>query len=189
MGNAAAHCFPSNAAQQAADPRERLQEDLPKLVLVERLSNGKFIKSYRCKVDGLSVVVKVSLLKPKQESARRVLIEGAICPCCVPLQVYVKRDPDEDLRPVEAELARIAAALPPDQHPYALPYQVCQNCKHVLQCRLKRKHARHIHTDNLYSSLHLLVLCTVALDAVAEDSCSSTYSGSACILDQAACDS
>jgi hypothetical protein len=51
---------------------------------------------------------------------------------CVHLQVYVKRDPDEDLRPVEAELARIAAALPPDQHSYALPYQVP---KHHLQTR------------------------------------------------------
>jgi hypothetical protein len=71
MGNAAAHGFPSNAAQQAGDPRERLQEDLPKLVLVERLSNGKFIKSYRCKVDGLSVVVKVSILHHDQNMRKQ----------------------------------------------------------------------------------------------------------------------
>jgi hypothetical protein len=39
-------------------------------------------------------------------------------------QVYVRRDPDEDLSSVVADLARIAAALHPQRHPHALPYQV-----------------------------------------------------------------
>jgi hypothetical protein len=61
MGNASAHTFTTTPSQQVTlgDLRERLQEDLPKLIYVEGLANGKFLKSHRCKVDGVGVVLKV----------------------------------------------------------------------------------------------------------------------------------
>ena len=61
MGNASAHARSIPISQQSGDLRERLQEDLPKFIYIERLSNGKFLKSYRCKVDGVGVVLKVMI--------------------------------------------------------------------------------------------------------------------------------
>lgn len=39
------------------------------------------------------------------------------------VKIYIKRDPNEDLRAVEAQLSRMAAALNPHSCPNVLPYQ------------------------------------------------------------------
>ncbi|CAM9769040.1 unnamed protein product, partial [Choristocarpus tenellus] len=95
MGNASSHTYNAGATPHAVDARVILQHDLPKFIYVDQLANGKFIKSYKCKVDGVAVVVKV----------------------------YIKRDPLEDLREVEESLSRLVKVLDPQGCPNVLPYQ------------------------------------------------------------------
>ena len=47
MGNASSHLYAGAAPPPAADARVILQHDLPKVIYVKRLANGKFIKSYQ----------------------------------------------------------------------------------------------------------------------------------------------
>ncbi|CAN0147967.1 unnamed protein product, partial [Discosporangium mesarthrocarpum] len=95
MGNASSHTYNAGIAPPAVDARVLLQHDLPKFIYVNQLANGKFIKSYKCKVDGIAVVVKV----------------------------YIKRDPSENLKGVEASLCHLTRALDPQFCPNVLPYQ------------------------------------------------------------------
>eukprot|EP00903_Cladosiphon_okamuranus_P008555 g8210.t1 len=95
MGNASSHSYAGAAPPPAADARVILQHDLPKVIYVKRLANGKFIKSYQCRVDGVMVVVKA----------------------------YIKMDPLENLAPVEACLSKMAKALDTRSCPNVLPYQ------------------------------------------------------------------
>ncbi|CAN0525687.1 unnamed protein product, partial [Ectocarpus sp. 12 AP-2014] len=95
MGNASSHAYYGAAPPPAADARVILQHDLPKVIYIKRLANGKFIKSYQCRVDGIMVVVKA----------------------------YIKRDKREDLAPVEVCLSNMAKALDTRSCPNVLPYQ------------------------------------------------------------------
>lgn len=47
MGNASSHSYAGAAPPPAADARVILQHDLPKVIYIKRLANGKFIKSYQ----------------------------------------------------------------------------------------------------------------------------------------------
>lgn len=47
MGSASSHTYAGAAAPPAADARVILQHDLPKVIYVKKLANGKFIKSYQ----------------------------------------------------------------------------------------------------------------------------------------------
>lgn len=47
MGNASSHTYTGAAPPPAADARVILQHDLPKVIFVRQLANGKFIKSYQ----------------------------------------------------------------------------------------------------------------------------------------------
>lgn len=47
MGNASSHSYAGAAPPPAADARVILQHDLPKVIYVKTLANGKFIKSYQ----------------------------------------------------------------------------------------------------------------------------------------------
>ena len=46
MGNASSHTY-AGGAPPSADARVILQHDLPKVIYVKKLANGKFIKSYQ----------------------------------------------------------------------------------------------------------------------------------------------
>mmetsp|Transcript_18410 Transcript_18410/g.59434 ORF Transcript_18410/g.59434 Transcript_18410/m.59434 type:complete len:764 (-) Transcript_18410:80-2371(-) len=92
MGNAVPrHAAP---AQQAYidKPERHLIEDMRNTIVVGRIGNGRFTKSYHCKEDGVSVVVKV----------------------------YVKQDVDEDLEQWRVGIAKVAEALRhcPNLSPY-----------------------------------------------------------------------
>lgn len=47
MGNASSHTYAGGAPPSAVDARVILQHDLPKVIYVQKLGNGKFIKSYQ----------------------------------------------------------------------------------------------------------------------------------------------
>lgn len=47
MGNASSLAYAGAAPPPAADARVILQNDLPKVIYIEQLANGKFIKSYK----------------------------------------------------------------------------------------------------------------------------------------------
>lgn len=83
------------------DPKIYFQSDLPKFVLNEKagkdgmLGDGKFMKTYCMRVDGVQLVVKV----------------------------YMK-SPDEDLSPMASRLTSIWQTLSPTRYPNLLPYQL-----------------------------------------------------------------
>jgi len=93
MGNAAPQAV---ASQQNQNPRDILQESLPNFIVQEQLGNGKFMKSFRCKVDGMPVIVKV----------------------------YIKRDPNEDLSVAQEQIRELTVKLKPTDHPNLLPYHI-----------------------------------------------------------------
>jgi hypothetical protein len=59
MGNAGSYRQAGNQPQQ--DARSLLQADLPKFILQARIGNGKFMKTYSVRVDGVPLVVKIYL--------------------------------------------------------------------------------------------------------------------------------
>ena len=81
--------------QLPPDARTFIQYDLPRFQVMDKLGNGKFMKSYLMKVDGESLVVKI----------------------------YVK-SPDEDLQSIASRLSNLWKVLSPKKHPYLLPYQI-----------------------------------------------------------------
>lgn len=94
MGNASYR--PGNA--NVPDHRSHFQIDLPKFIIQKRIGNGKFMKTYLVKVDG---------------------VEG------VPLvvKVYMKL-PEEDLQTVAMELSNLWKTISPSRYPNLLPYQM-----------------------------------------------------------------
>ena len=93
MGNAVPRHAAPNQQQYIDKPERHLIEDMRNTIVVGRIGNGRFLKSYHCKEDGVSVVVKV----------------------------YVKQDVDEDLEQWRVGIARLAEAL--RSCPNALPYR------------------------------------------------------------------
>lgn len=59
MGNASARP-PASGQQQlyVADPARFLKEDMPQIVVIRRIGNGRFMKSYLCREEGVELVVK-----------------------------------------------------------------------------------------------------------------------------------
>ena len=96
MGNASARP-PASGQQQLylADPSRYLKEDMSQMVVIRRIGNGRFMKSYLCKEDGVELVVKV----------------------------YVKQEADEYLAGHREEVEAIARKLGygTDRYPNVLP--------------------------------------------------------------------
>jgi phosphoinositide-3-kinase regulatory subunit 4 len=93
MGNAGSYRQAGNQPQQ--DARSLLQADLPKFILQARIGNGKFMKTYSVRVDGVPLVVKI----------------------------YLKLS-DEDLQSVANRLSYIWRTLSPSRYPNLLPYEM-----------------------------------------------------------------
>jgi phosphoinositide-3-kinase regulatory subunit 4 len=125
MGNTASASLPS---AQGGNHLASLQSDIPKFIVSAKLADGKLMKSYRCKVGGMGVVVKV----------------------------YLRRDANEDLSEVGMQLGGISSALLPEKHPNVLPYQLwtipphrASHTRHGHPAYLVRQHIVH----NLYDRL------------------------------------
>jgi phosphoinositide-3-kinase regulatory subunit 4 len=93
MGNQGSYRQAGNQPQQ--DPRTYFQIDLPKFVVNSKIGNGKFMKTYSVKVDGVLLVVKV----------------------------YMKA-PDEDLTLHSARFSKLWRTISPARYPNLLPYQM-----------------------------------------------------------------
>jgi hypothetical protein len=63
MGNAAPK---TGSAVPYQDPRVHLGHDLPKFICQKQIGNGKFMKSYEAKADGVLTVVKVYMQHPTE---------------------------------------------------------------------------------------------------------------------------
>ena len=95
MGNAVPRQAAAPAQQAYVDKPERhLIEDMRSVMVVARIGNGRFLKSYHCKDEGAGLCVKV----------------------------YVKQDADEDLEAWRADMARLRELLPRTECPNVLPY-------------------------------------------------------------------
>lgn len=96
MGNAIPRHAAAPSQQAYIDkPEKYLTEDMRATMVLARIGNGRFLKSYRCKEDGKLMLVKV----------------------------YVKQDQDEDLEIWRQGIDRIAAALRPRHEcPNVQPY-------------------------------------------------------------------
>lgn len=94
MGNSH-HTNRQAANQQQQDARTLFQADLPKFILQSKIGNGKFMKSYNVRVDGVPLVVKI----------------------------YMKLS-EEDLQSVANRLSFIWKTLSPSRFPNMLPYQM-----------------------------------------------------------------
>jgi phosphoinositide-3-kinase regulatory subunit 4 len=93
MGNAGSYRQAGNQPQQ--DVRNLLQADLPKFILQSKIGNGKLMKTYSVRVDGVPLVVKI----------------------------YMKSS-EEDLQSVANRLSYIWKTLSPSRYPNMLPYQM-----------------------------------------------------------------
>lgn len=98
----------SSSAISVLDPRTYFQTDLPKFILSSnsRIGNGKFMKTYVAKVDGISIVVKVFMRYIDDNSSENRTCEVDI------------------ISSVERHLSHIWKTLSPARYPNLLPYEL-----------------------------------------------------------------
>jgi phosphoinositide-3-kinase regulatory subunit 4 len=93
MGNS---YFRQNSQMLASqDPKQFLQNDIPRFIISDLISRGKFIKTFHGKIDGNNVIVKVYF-----------------------------RNCDDDLSDIAKKLTLISKKLSPAKYPCLLPYQI-----------------------------------------------------------------
>jgi phosphoinositide-3-kinase, regulatory subunit 4 len=77
------------------DPKQFLQADIPRFIVLELISRGKFMKTFSGKIEGNNIIVKIYF-----------------------------RSCDDDLIEVNRKLSRIWLTLSPTKYPNLLPYQM-----------------------------------------------------------------
>ena len=119
------------------DPRIYFQTDLPKFILSNnsRIGNGKFMKTYVAKVDGISIVVKV-FMRYIDDSSN-----------------FENKSSEVDIiSSVERHLSHIWKTLSPARYPNLLPYELWIKSTNKLS---KTNYAPvYLMRQYMYSNLH-----------------------------------
>ena len=131
MGNAP----PQHAHQTlTVDPLTHLSADLPKLILEERVGNGRFVKTYKCRSgDGVNLIVKLYVNRVKQSPSSANSTNATNAATNAPVMI------ENNLSDQEDKLTKLYGALSGcdmsylknpsinylfESHPNCLPYQL-----------------------------------------------------------------